>query len=134
MWDKDIGCGGTHEGRATRKIASNEPLFSKRDFPMKKTIIALAAVALSAGTAPAAFAQSSGTEVAKDGSCPSGFKASGSSCKSSSGAVAITRIGSCPSGFKSSGNYCVGSKGDYAEVRRGSCPSGLKASQKYCVK
>ena len=94
-----------------------------------------AAVAL--GTAPLmitpALAQSSGSSVAKDGSCPKGFKQSGSSCKSSS-YVAIVKLGSCPTGFKASGNYCVGDKGDYAEVRSGSCPTGLKASGKYCVK
>lgn len=93
----------------------------------------IAAIALSVGTAPAAFAQSSSSEVSKDGSCPKGFKASGSSCKSSS-QVAIVKVGSCPTGFKASANYCVGDKGDYAEVRSGSCPSGLKASGKYCVK
>jgi len=96
-----------------------------------------AAIALTIGTAPVltapAYAQSSSSEVAKDGACPKGFKQSGSSCKSS-GAVAITKIGSCPTGFRASGNYCVGDKGDYAEVKSGSCPSGLKASGKYCIK
>ncbi len=100
---------------------------------MKKTFTIFAAGILAIGTAPAAIAQSSSSEVAKDGSCPSGFSASGSSCKSSS-KVAITRLGSCPTGFKASGNYCVGGKGDYAEVRDGSCPTGLKTSGKYCVK
>lgn len=93
----------------------------------------LGAVALSIGTAPAVYAQSSSGEVAKDGACPKGFKASGSSCKSSS-QVAIVKIGSCPTGFRASANYCVGDKGDYAEVRSGSCPGGLKASGKYCIK
>ena len=103
---------------------------------MRIRIAALSA-ALALGTAPyvitPAFAQESGPVVAKDGSCPKGFKQSGSSCKSSS-SVAIVKLGSCPTGFKASGNYCVGDKGDYAEVRSGSCPSGLKASGKYCVK
>jgi hypothetical protein len=98
------------------------------------TIITAAALATSGLYVPAAFAQSSSSSVAKDGSCPSGFKASGSSCKSSSGKVAIAKIGSCPTGFKASSNYCVGDKGDYAEVKSGSCPGGLKASGKYCVK
>lgn len=98
------------------------------------TMIAATALATSGFYVPAAFAQSSGTSVAKDGSCPTGFKSSGSSCKSSSGKVAITKIGSCPTGFKSSSNYCVGDKGDYAEVKRGSCSGGLKASGKYCIK
>jgi len=97
-------------------------------------ILTSAALAISSFTVPAAFAQSSGTTVDKNGSCPSGFKSSGSSCKSSSGKVAITKIGSCPTGFKSSANYCVGDRGDYAEVKSGSCSSGLKTSGKYCVK
>jgi len=99
--------------------------------------VAVLSAVLALGSAPVlitpAMAQSSASEVAKDGSCPKGFKQSGSSCKSSS-QVAIVKIGSCPTGFKSSGNYCVGDKGDYAEVRSGSCSSGLKASGKYCVK
>ncbi len=99
--------------------------------------IAILSAALALGSAPfiitPAAAQESASEVAKDGSCPKGFKASGSSCKSSS-QVAIVKLGSCPTGFKASANYCVGDKGDYAEVRSGSCPSGLKASGKYCVK
>lgn len=91
--------------------------------------------ALAIGTAPAmVLAQSSSSEVERDGSCPSGFKSSGSACKSSSGKVAIVKLGSCPTGFKASAKYCVGDRGDYAEVRSGSCPSGLKASGKYCVK
>ena len=103
---------------------------------MRIPVIALS-ITLAIGTMPAFLAplsaQQSSTEVAKDGSCPTGFKASGSSCKSS-GKVAIVRLGSCPTGFKSSGNYCVGGKGDYEEVRDGSCPSGLKSSGRYCIK
>lgn len=98
------------------------------------TMFAAAVIATSGLYLPTAFAQSSSTSVTKDGSCPSGFKASGSSCKSSSGKVAIAKIGSCPTGFKASSNYCVGDKGDYAEVKSGSCSGGLKASGKYCVK
>lgn len=78
---------------------------------MRLTITTLSAI-LALGTAPVlvtpAAAQESSNEVAKDGSCPTGFKASG--------------------------NYCIGDKGDYAEVRSGSCPSGLKSSRKYCIK
>ena len=99
--------------------------------------VAFLSAALALGTAPLiitpAAAQSSSSTVAKDGSCPKGFKQSGSSCKSSS-KVAIVKIGSCPTGFNASGNYCVGDKGDEAMVRSGSCPSGMKASGKYCVK
>ncbi|MDN3646173.1 hypothetical protein QWY75_08135 [Pontixanthobacter aestiaquae] len=100
---------------------------------MKVIVSTIGAIALTIGTAPMAFAQSSSAQVSKDGSCPKGFSASGSSCKSSS-KVAIVKIGSCPTGFRASANYCVGDKDDYAEVRSGSCPSGLKASGKYCVK
>lgn len=98
---------------------------------------AIIAAALTLGTAPIfaapASAQSSSSEVAKDGSCPKGFKQSGDSCKSSS-KVAVIKLGSCPTGFKAYGNYCVGDKGDYAEVKSGSCSSGLKASGKYCIR
>lgn len=96
-------------------------------------LIAAFALSLSAIPGAPAAAQESSSEVAKDGSCPTGFQASGSHCKSS-GKVAIVRLGSCPSGFKASGNYCVGDKNAYAEVRRGSCPTGLKTSGKYCIK
>lgn len=101
---------------------------------MKKITTALTAIALTIGTAPIALAQSSGSEVPKNGSCPTGFKSKGSSCVSTGGSVAITKVGSCPSGFKSSQKYCVGDSGDYAEVRNGDCPTGLKTSGKYCVK
>ena len=95
--------------------------------------IITAAMILGLGTMPtAALAQSSG-EVDKDGSCPTGFKASGSSCKSSS-KVAIAKDGSCPTGWRASGNYCTADKGNYAEFRSGSCPTGMKASGRYCVK
>lgn len=98
-----------------------------------RILTALSAIALCVGTAPVAMAQESSSVVDKDGSCPKGFKSSGSTCKSSSH-VAIVKIGSCPTGFNSSGNYCVGDKGDYAEVKRGSCASGTRTSGKYCVK
>lgn len=100
-----------------------------------RTAFAGLAMALAFGTAPItpAFAQASSNVVAKDGSCPKGFSASGSDCKSSS-KVAIVKIGSCPTGFRASGNYCTGDKGDHAEVRSGSCSGGMKASGKYCVK
>ena len=101
---------------------------------MKAILITASALAMAVGPSPVVFAQSSSSQVERDGSCPSGFKSSGSSCKSSSGKVAITKLGSCPKGFSASANFCVGDKGDYAEVRSGSCPTGLKASGNYCVK
>lgn len=98
-----------------------------------RILTALSAIALCVGTAPVAMAQETSNVVDKDGSCPKGFSASGSSCKSSN-KVAIVKLGSCPTGFSASGNYCVGDKGDYAKVRSGSCPSGTKTSGKYCIK
>ena len=99
--------------------------------------VAFISAVLALGTAPVlvtpAAAQSASSSVAKDGSCPTGFKQSGSNCVSSD-KVAITKIGSCPTGFKASANYCVGDKGDHAIVRSGSCPSGMKVSGNYCVK
>ena len=101
---------------------------------MKMRIIAFAALLATAGIAGAAIAQVSSTSVPKDGSCPTGFKASGDMCTSSSGQVAIEKIGSCPRPFRASANYCVGPRGAYAEVRNGSCPSGLQTSGNYCVR
>ena len=101
---------------------------------MKKIAIAATAALLAIGTMPtAALAQSSSSEVAKNGSCPTGFKASGSNCVSSS-KVAIAKDGSCPTGWRASSNYCTAGSGEYAEMRSGSCPTGLKASGKYCIK
>lgn len=99
----------------------------------KIALIALVLVMALAGSLPAR-AQQASSDVARDGSCPTGFKASGDRCTSSNGKVALPKLGSCPTGFKASANYCVGDKGDYAEVRDGSCPSGLKTSGRYCVK
>ena len=102
---------------------------------MRLRIAAIAAtIALSAGSLLApVHAQSSSNEVPKNGSCPTGFSASGSECVSSS-KVALPKLGSCPTGFRASGNYCVGDSDDYAEVRDGSCPSGMKTSGNYCIK
>lgn len=99
-----------------------------------RMMTAITAAALAFGTAPVATAQSSGSTIEKDGSCPTGFRESGGACKSSGSKVAIIKLGSCPKGFKASANYCIGDKGSHAEVRSGSCPSGLKTSGKYCVK
>ncbi len=103
----------------------------------QRLTIAAIVSAMTLGFAPIAItpalAQASSNEVAKDGSCPKGFSASGSRCVSSD-MVALPRLGSCPTGFKASGKYCVGDDDEYAEVRDGSCPSGLKTSGKYCIK
>ncbi|MEE4201461.1 hypothetical protein [Erythrobacter sp.] len=77
-------------------------------------------------------AQSASSSVAKDGSCPTGFKASGSNCISDD-KVALPKLGSCPTGFRASARYCVADEGKYAEIRNGSCPTGLKTSGRYCV-
>lgn len=103
---------------------------------MKNTVqsaIAAMAICIAPIAATPAFAQASSGEVPKDGSCPTGFKQSGSNCVSDD-KVALPKLGSCPTGFKASAKYCVGDSDEYAEVRDGSCPSGLKASGRYCVK
>ena len=99
----------------------------------KIAIMAVLPLATVIGSVPAS-AQQASSDVARDGSCPTGFKQSGDRCTSSNGKVALPKLGSCPTGFKASANYCVGDKGDYAEVRDGSCPTGLKTSGRYCVK
>ena len=74
--------------------------------------------------------------VPKDGSCPSGYSASGNYCNpSSSASYAILKDGSCPSGYSASGNYCLAqSNAKYAIPKNGSCPSGFSASGNYCLK
>lgn len=72
----------------------------------------------------------------RDGSCPSGYYASGNYCVPGSNArFSIERNGSCPSGYYASGKYCVASSNNSKTVihRSGSCPSGYYASGKYCV-
>ncbi|MEY3474400.1 MAG: hypothetical protein RL087_858 [Pseudomonadota bacterium] len=74
--------------------------------------------------------------IARNGSCPSGYYASGNYCLPSNGArPAMHRNGSCPSGYYASGNYCVASSGSSKNAipRNGSCPSGYYASGNYCV-
>ena len=74
--------------------------------------------------------------IIRDGSCPSGYYASGNYCAPGSNArFAIERNGSCPSGYFASGKYCVASSNNSKAVihRSGSCPSGFYASGKYCV-
>ncbi len=102
---------------------------------IKKPTALIGAICMSIAPtlATSAYAQASSGEVPKNGSCPTGFKQSGSNCVSSS-KVALPKLGSCPTGFRASSKYCVGDADDYAEVRDGSCPSGLKASGRYCVK
>ena len=98
-----------------------------------KFLIPAFAAALAVGTMPPAMAQSSGTEVDRDGSCPTGFKSKGLSCVSTGGKVpSPDRL--VPQRLQVLGKYCVGDSGDYAEVRDGDYPSGLKTSGKYCVK
>ena len=74
--------------------------------------------------------------LAREGSCPGGYYASGNYCVPGSGALfAIVRSGSCPSGYYASGNYCVASSASSRAVipRSGSCPGGWYASGNYCV-
>ena len=75
--------------------------------------------------------------VPKTGSCPSGYRTSGSYCvpNSSNAAPAVAKTGSCPSGYRTSGDYCVGNSADapHAVPKTGSCPSGYRTSGSYCV-
>ncbi len=97
---------------------------------MKIGAFALLAASLWAG-APA-FAQQA---ILRDGSCPSGYHASGAYCAPGPQArPVIERNGSCPSGYSASGAYCLmGPNGKPAIHRVGSCPSGYFASGAYCV-
>jgi len=92
--------------------------------------LALGAAGLCAG-APALAQQA----ILRNGSCPSGYYASGNYCAPGPQArPAIDRAGSCPSGYFASGAYCVmGPNGKPAIHRVGSCPSGYFASGAYCV-
>ncbi|MEO9463691.1 MAG: hypothetical protein ABJ242_13255 [Marinomonas sp.] len=110
---------------------------------MKKTILALTALAAFATMPHTAMAQSSGKTISKVGSsCPSGFSSSSSKCVSQGDAVAVHKVGgsSCPSGFTSSGGnkYCVSTKSGQKVRLKGSssCPSGYESSgsNKYCIK
>lgn len=74
--------------------------------------------------------------VHRDGSCPSGYYASGNYCVPTNGArFAIARNGSCPSGYYASSNYCIAASDSSKAViaRSGSCPSGWYASGNYCL-
>ena len=79
----------------------------------------------------AAFAQQA---ILRNGSCPSGYHASGNYCAPGAQArPVIERNGSCPSGYSASGDYCLmGANGRPAIHRVGSCPSGYSASGAYC--
>jgi len=84
----------------------------------------------------ASIAAPAAQPLARDGSCPSGYSASGNYCvPGSSARFAIARNGSCPSGYSASGNYCVATSDRSKMVihRSGSCPSGYSASGNYCV-
>ena len=93
-------------------------------------ILTLAAAAVPGVAAPPA------QPLPRDGSCPSGYYASGQYCVPGSGArFAIERRGSCPGGYYASGHYCVASsdQSGLAIHRAGSCPSSYYASGEYCV-
>lgn len=74
--------------------------------------------------------------LVKDGSCPSGYSASGNYCVPDKKArFALPKSGACPSGYFASGNYCVAQSDEsgLAIPRSGSCPNGYFASGDYCV-
>ena len=83
-----------------------------------------------------AFAAPPPQPLPRDGSCPTGYYASGQYCVPGTGArFAIARRGSCPGGYYASGQYCVASseQSGLAIHRAGSCPGGYYASGEYCV-
>jgi len=47
----------------------------------------------------------------------------------------VVKIGSCPAGYKVSGSYCVPKTPatPSAVKKKGTCPAGMKVSGKYCV-
>jgi len=72
----------------------------------------------------------------KNGSCPTGYHASGKYCIPGKNAkFAIIKLGSCPSGYHPSGNYCLAGKSAKAVILKAgsSCPSGYHTSGKYCL-
>jgi hypothetical protein len=83
--------------------------------------------------------QSSQPEVLERvGSCPSGYRSSGSYCVPGSNAPqAILKVGnSCPASWRSSGKYCVTSDYERMAVKKvgNSCPPGWRSSSLYCIK
>ncbi len=87
-------------------------------------------------TAGAVLAAPPAQPLERDGSCPTGYSASGNYCvPGNSARFAIERNGSCPTGYSASGNYCVAISDRSKMVihRSGSCPSGYYASGNYCV-
>ena len=96
--------------------------------PFGAIILGLTVVAVNVAASP--------QPLVKDGSCPSGYYASGNYCVPDAHArFAVPKTGSCPSGYFSSGNYCVAQSEDskLAIPRNGSCPNGYFASGDYCV-
>jgi hypothetical protein len=74
--------------------------------------------------------------LARLGSCPVGYFASGAYCvPTASARFALPRDGSCPVGYYASGAYCVAASEHAALAlpRRGACPAGYFASAQYCV-
>ena len=47
--------------------------------------------------------------IAKNGSCPPGWRSAGNYCiaNSSNPKTVIPKSGSCPPGYRSAGNYCI---------------------------
>ena len=103
---------------------------------MKRTFCTALLLSVAGAWAGWALAAPPAQPLARTGSCPSGYYASGNYCvPTASGRFAIEREGSCPSGYYASGNYCVASsdRSRLAIRRVGSCPSGYYASGNYCV-
>jgi len=73
--------------------------------------------------------------VQKNGSCPSGYYASGDYCVPTQHAKEVVpKSGSCPSGYYASGNYCLATDHARSAIpKHGACPSGYYASGNYCL-
>jgi hypothetical protein len=85
---------------------------------------------------PALVSAESLSPILKNGSCPSGYHASGKYCTPGKDAnFAIIKVGSCPSGYHSSGNYCLAcNNAKTVFLKAGnSCPSGYHSSGQYCL-
>ncbi len=73
--------------------------------------------------------------LAKQGSCPNGYRTSGLYCIPGPTATpAIDRTGTCPSGYRRSGSYCTANSASSPPVikKNGPCPSGWSQSGGYC--
>ena len=75
-------------------------------------------------------------EIAKNGSCPSGYSEKGNLCvPGASASFAVVKSDVCPDAYVVDGNYCVATAAARLAIRRGamSCPAGFEPIGHYCV-